>query len=74
MSSARTPLHARRYAKVDREREYPPAEAIALVKGLAQRQVRRDGRGARAHGPERPPRRRAAARHDRAAARRSAKT
>ena len=46
-----------------------PAEAIALVKQLSTRQVQRVGRGACPHRPERPPRRRAAARHDRAAQR-----
>ena len=33
--------HSEELAKVDREREYKPAEAVALVRSLAQRQVRR---------------------------------
>ncbi len=61
--------HAEARAKVDREREYQPAEAIALVKEPRRRQVRRVGRGAHPHRAQRPPRRRAAARHDRAAPR-----
>ncbi len=52
--------------RLDREREYQPAEAVALVKELSPREVRRVGRAARPHGPERPSRRRAAAWHDRA--------
>jgi large subunit ribosomal protein L1 len=58
-----TPSSARPRARVQ------PAEAIALVKQLARRQVQRVGRGPRPHRPQRPPRRRAAARHDRAAQR-----
>ena len=42
-------LSSRRAAKVDREREYAPAEAVALVKELEAREVRRVRRGPRAH-------------------------
>ena len=67
------PKHGKRYRanleKVDREHAYPPAEAVRDHQGLRAGQVRRDGRGAHPHRPERPPRRAAAARHDLAAAR-----
>src|ERR1700726_1434607 len=52
----------------DRPRARVPARRGGLArKEPGQRQVRRGGRAARAHGPERSSRRRAVARHDRAA-------
>ena len=48
---------------------YSPVEAIKLLKGDADGQVRRDRRGALPARPQRPPRRRAAARHADAPAR-----
>ena len=63
--------HGKRYRdnleKVDRERQYSPAEAVELIKELRAGQVRRDRRGAHPHRAQRPPRRGAAARHDLAA-------
>ena len=55
--------------KVDREREYDARRGGAPRQGAQAREVRRVRRDPRAHGPERAPRRRAAARHDRAAQR-----
>ena len=70
--------HGKRYlearAKIDREKLYTPAEAVRLVKETKAHEVRRVRRGPRPHRAQRPPRRRAAARHDRAARTASART
>ena len=62
------------YEKVDRDRHYAPAEAVALLKETAGAQLRRDGRGPHPARRQRPPRRGAAARHARAARTASART
>ena len=58
------------YEKVDREKVYEPADAIALVKELQSAKFAETVECHIRTGPQRPPRRRAAARHDLAAARR----
>ena len=55
--------------QVDREHEYAPAEAIKLVKELKRAKFDESVEVHVRTGPERPPRRRAAPRHDRAAQR-----
>ena len=62
------------YEKVDRDRQYAPAEAVALVKETATHQVRRDRRAAHPARRQRPPRRGAAARHPGASRTGSART
>ena len=55
--------------QIDREKIYSPVEAVRLLKAMRLDEVRRDGRGALPPRAQRPPRRRAAARHAHAPAR-----
>ncbi len=66
---ARQTLSPRCSARSTASASTSPPRRSRSSRASPRREVRRVGRGARAHRPERPPRRRAAARHDRAAQR-----
>ena len=68
MAKPRQAATSRPRPTVDREHEYAPAEAVALVKELGRAKFDESVEIHVRTGPQRPPRRRAAARHDRAAA------